>query len=231
VSGYFYEQFSSVIEYFELKRTNEELAKENTRLRNKLEQNPFFSNIASRIDFDSIADQAYRYKSAKVVNNSVNKHLNYLTLDKGATDGIEPDMGVISSRGLVGVILNRSENYSTTISLLNTRLNISARLRETGFFGSLAWDGVSYRHAILSGIPAHASPSVGDAVVTSGFSSIFPEDILIGTIDEVKIDQGEGFYEIKVLLSVDFKNLQYVQVVDKIDAEEQIELEKLSDDD
>ncbi|RCW39444.1 rod shape-determining protein MreC [Marinilabilia salmonicolor] len=231
VSGYLYERFSSVIQYFELKKTNEELARENAELRNQLDKNSFYAPMLPEIEVDTVAAQQYRYSAARVINNSVNKHFNYLTLNKGRKDGITPDMGVISSRGLVGVVLNTSENYSTVISVLNTRLRISARLRETGFFGSLNWEGASYRYATLSGIPAHATPLVGDAVVTSGYSSIFPENVLIGTIDKVTIDQGEGFYEIRVLLSVDFKNLEYVHIVEKLEAQERLELEKLSEDD
>ncbi len=231
ISSYFYKNFSSVIEYFNLKEVNEELARENAKLRNQIERNNLINYSIFPSKFDTVADQAYRYTSAKVINNSINKHFNYLTLNKGTKDGIEPDMGVISSRGVTGVVLNCSDNYSSVISLLNTRLKVSAKLRESGFFGSLGWESGSYRHATLSGIPAHASPSVGDAVVTSGFSSIFPENLLIGTINEININEGEGFYEIKVLLSVDFKKLQYVQVIEKTKAEEQRELEKLSEDD
>lgn len=231
VSGYLYERFSSVVQYFELKQINDELARENTELKNRLQKSSVLTMLSPQLYLDTIAEQAYQYRSARVINNSVNKHFNYLTLDKGSQHGIHPDMGVISSRGLVGVVLNTSENYSTVISLLNTRLNISARLRETGFFGSLSWEGLSYRHALLSGIPAHASPSVGDAVVTSGYSAIFPEEILIGTIDEITINPGQGFYDIKVLLAVDFKKLNYVQVIEKTRVEEQVELEKLSEDD
>lgn len=231
ISGFFYERFSSVIQYFELKKTNEDLAQENAALRNQLEKQSYYTPSNLEIEADTVTEQHYRFYSAKVINNSVNRHFNYLTLNKGLKHGLRPDMGVISSRGLTGVVLNCSENFSTVISLLNTRLNISARLRETGFFGSLHWEGESYRYATLSGIPAHASPSVGDAVVSSGYSSIFPEDILIGTIDVINKDQGEGFYEIKVLLSVNFKNLRYVQVIEKVEAEEQRELEKISEDD
>jgi rod shape-determining protein MreC len=232
VSGYLFEKFSSVIQYFGLKKVNEELARENSELRNQLDKQMFHTPYPSiYIEIDTVFEQHYRYQAARVINNSVNKHFNYLTLDKGAKEGIEPDRGVISSRGVVGVVQNTSENYSTVISLLNTRLKISARLRKTGFFGSLSWEGGSYRYAMLSGIPAHASPSVGDAVVTSGFSSIFPEGVLIGTIDQISIDQGEGFYDLRVLLSVDFKKLQHVQIVEKIEAAEQRELEKLSEDD
>jgi rod shape-determining protein MreC len=231
ISGYLYEHYSSIIQYFQLKKINEELALENSELRNRLEKITHSPPVITRFTIDTIGNQHYRYIPARVINNSVNKHFNYLTLNKGTADGIKPDMGVISPRGLVGVVLNASNHYATVISLLNARLHISARIRESGFFGSLNWEGVNYRYAKLSGIPAHAAPSVGDAVVTSGYSAIFPEDILIGTIDQISIDPGESFYDIKVLLSVDFKQLQYVHVVEKVGVEEQRELENLIEND
>ncbi len=231
VSGVVYKKFSNVVQYFFLKQVNNDLAAENAFLRGQLpstfEQSKDYFNTA----YDSLTQHELRYRSARVVNNSVNQHFNYLTLNKGSVNGLKPDMGVISTRGLVGVVLNVSEHYATVISLLNTRLKVSARLKETGFFGSLEWDGRSYRHAQLNEIPAHASPSVGDAVVSSGFSSIFPEGILIGTIDEVSLDEGEGFYDIRVLLSVDFKKLHYVEVIEKLFAPEQRELENMSEND
>ena len=230
-TGIIYEKFSGVVEYFFLRQVNNELAAENAYLRSQMPSTFEQSRDYFKSTYDTLAHQAFRYRSARVVNNSVNKHFNYLTLDKGALEGVQPDMGVISTRGLVGVVLNVSDHYSTVISLLNTRLKISARLKETGFFGSLEWDGRSYRHARLNEIPAHASPSVGDAVVSSGFSSIFPENILIGTIDEVSLDEGKGFYDIKVLLSVDFKKLHYVEVIEKYFGPEQRELENRSQND
>lgn len=230
-TGFLYKNFSSAIQYFSLKKINNELAAENAFLRSQMPTTFEQSKDYFKVAYDSLTMQEYRYRSARVINNSVNKHFNYLTINKGERHGLKPDMGVISTRGLVGVVLNVSDHYATIISLLNTRLKISARLRDTGFFGSLEWDGRSYRHAYLNEIPAHASPNLGDAVVTSGFSSIFPEDILIGTIDEVTLHEGEGFYDIRVLLSVDFKKLQYVEVVEHFLAPEQRELENMNQDD
>jgi rod shape-determining protein MreC len=231
ITGSIYEQFSSVIHYFQLKQINQELALENARLKNRLENNPFLTLGPFNTITDTISGHQYTYFPARAINNSVNKHFNYLTINIGKSDGIKPDMGVISSRGLVGVVLNTSKNYTTVISLLNTRLKISARIQQKGFFGSLQWEGGSYRHATLNGIPAHASPAIGDAVVTSGYSSIFPEDILIGTIDEIDINQGQGFYNLKVLLSVDFKKLSFVNIVEKKGVTEQRELEKMTNND
>ncbi len=231
VSGFIFENFSGIVQYFYLKDVNRELAAENAFLRSQMPSTFEQSRDYFRAAYDSMTLQGFKYRSARVINNSVNNHFNYLTLNKGALNGIRRDMGVISTRGVVGVVLNVSEHYATVISLLNTRLKISARLKDTGFFGSLEWDGRSYRYAWLDEIPAHAAPRVGDAVVTSGFSAIFPENILIGTIDEVILNEGEGFYDIRVLLSVDFKKLHYVEVIEKYFAPEQRELEKMSEDD
>lgn len=222
---------SNFTDYFSLKRANEELSRENAFLRTQLPENIYTlseSAPASRQVQDSID---YLYRPAKVINNSINKFHNYITINKGSNQGIQPQMGVISARGLVGVVRHVSPNYATVISLLNTQLKISARLRETNHFGSLEWDGRSYRHAILNEIPGHAKISIGDAVVTSGYSALFPEDILIGTIEDFELNEGEGFYVIKVRLSIDFKNLTYIETVEKKTRNEQQELEKLTNDD
>ncbi|MCA1746043.1 MAG: rod shape-determining protein MreC [Bacteroidales bacterium] len=222
---------SNFTDYFSLKRANEELSRENAFLRTQLPENIYTeseSAPASRQVQDSID---YLYRPAKVINNSINKFHNYITINKGSNHGIQPEMGVISARGLVGVVRHVSPNYATVISLLNTQLKISARLRETNHFGSLEWDGQSYRHAILNEIPGHAKISIGDAVVTSGYSALFPEGILIGTIEDFKLNEGEGFYIINVRLSIDFKNLTYIETVEKKTRNEQQELEKLTNDD
>ena len=145
--------------------------------------------------------------------------------------GIEKEMGVISSKGVVGIVNNVSENYSTVISVLNTRLKVSVKLEETGYFGALEWDGKTFDQAVLNEIPRHATVNVGDLVETSGYSAIFPEGILIGTVHEVDLDKGESFYTIKVKLSVNFKDLAFVEVIGNVMREEQVELEKDTEDD
>jgi len=222
---------SSFTDYFSLKRANEDLSRENAYLRTLLPDNSYNINHDIHLTQEVKDSVKYLYRPAKVINNSVNKFHNYITIDKGSKHGIKPEMGIISARGLVGVIRHVSPNYSTAISLLNTQLRISARLRETNHFGSLEWDGTSYQYAILNEIPAHAKVSVGDAVVTSGYSAIFPEEILIGTIEDFNLNKGEGFYMIKVKLSIDFKNITYVEVVEKINGDEQHSLEKLTNHD
>ncbi len=218
--------------YFTLKKANEELSRENAFLRSQLQLVPNQEQAKSLTSsVDSLWSDRFYFRQAKVINNSVNKQNNYLTINRGSIHGIKPETGVVSARGLVGVAHNVSAHYSTVISLLNTHLKVSARLRDSNFFGSLGWDGKSYRNAILSEIPAHAPIQVGDAVVTSGYSAIFPEGILVGTVEEFHLGEGEGFYRILVKLSVDFKNLSYVEIAEKITGKEQLELEKLTQDD
>ncbi|TCO10744.1 rod shape-determining protein MreC [Natronoflexus pectinivorans] len=220
----------SFTEYFSLKRSNEELARENAYLRAMLPEN-LRETAAQPLNENERDSVNYIYYPAGVVHNSVNKLQNFITINRGARDGIEPEMGVISARGVVGVVRHVSKNYSTVLSLLNTQVRVSAKLRDSDFFGSIAWDGNSVAHAILSDIPAHASISIGEAVVTSGYSAIFPEGVLLGTIDDFELLPGEGFYRIRVKLSVDFRRLTHVEVIEKITSEERLELEKLTLDD
>lgn len=232
VTASFLEVSGSFRNYFVLKRANDELSRENAFLRSQLQnmaETAPSRNVASSVDL--LTPDRFHYRQAKVINNSVNKQFNYITINRGAMHGIKPETGVISARGLVGVVKNVSSHYSTVISLLNTRLKVSAKLRDSNFFGSLEWDGDSYRHVVLTEIPAHAPVQIGDAVVTSGYSTIFPDGILVGTIEDFILGEGEGFYRIKVKLSVDFKSLAYVEVAEKITGEEQRNLEKQSQDD
>lgn len=222
---------SNFTDYFSLKRANEELSRENAFLRTQLPENIYTLNEDAPVNKETPDSIHYLYRPAKVINNSTNKIHNYITINKGSNHGIKPETGVISARGLVGMVRHVSPNYATVISLLNTQLKISARLRETNHFGALEWDGRSHQYAILNEIPGHAKVAVGDAVVTSGYSTLFPEGILIGTIEDIDINEGEGFYIIRVKLSIDFKNLTYIETVEKVTREEQQELEKLTNDD
>ena len=134
-------------------------------------------------------------------------------------------MAVVSPNGIVGVVNGVSKRFSTVMSLLNTDLHISAKIKKNNYFGSLSWDGKNYREAILYEIPHHVPVSKGDTIITSGFSTIYPEGVLIGTIKDFEV-KGGNFYEITVRLSTDFKNLTYVNLVSNLRKEEQIELEE-----
>ena len=232
VSASFYNSVHSVLQYFELKRVNTALADENAYLRTQLE----LQNENIEIDTDSIhlgyieSDSTYRFTPAKIISNSVNKQQNYITLNRGSKHGIKPDQGILSSQGIVGVITSVSESYSSGLSLLNPRWSVSAKLKNSGYYGSLAWDGEDYQIADLLEIPFHVELAVGDSIVTSGYSSIFPEGLMIGVIDEFEQPSGENYYDIKVRLSANFKAIRYVEVIENMKRDELETLIKVVED-
>ncbi|GAF04209.1 rod shape-determining protein MreC [Saccharicrinis fermentans] len=226
IAGGLFEKVDNVEQYFALKEINQELSNENAFLRSQMptsfrQSNDYFSMVG-----DSASMHQYKYRACKVVNNTVRKHFNYVTLNKGTKDGIKPDMGVLCNRGIVGIVIKCNDHYSTALSVLNPRLKVSAKLKGSDFFGSVSWDTKSILFATLDEIPEHANVSLGDQVITSGYSSTFPEGILIGTVDEVLHPDGESFYKIKVKLSTDFAKLSYVEVVENILQEQQQQLEE-----
>jgi rod shape-determining protein MreC len=201
-----------VREYFLLRNINSTLAEENAYLRSKLEQ---FNQLKDTANF-SISDSAhikqFDFISAKVVNNSVNRSTNYLTINKGSADRVAPGMAVISPLGAVGKVKAVSKHYSVVMSILHKDNRVSVLMTRTGFFGSVSWDGRDPDYVQLDFVPRHVEPLKGDTIVTSAYNAIFPEGIIVGTIEEVK--QNETlFYDLKVKLSQDFRKLSYVEVV------------------
>lgn len=230
INGFYHSKIFSITEYLNLRETNEILSKENARLNNILEQAYRSDDIFFYKQVDADTKQQYYMTSAKIINNSVNKKHNYLTLNKGTEHGVRQEMAVVSSEGVVGVIFDVSKKFSTVISLLNTNLKISSKIKKNDYFGSLAWDGKDYRHAILSEIPFHVNIEKGDTIVTSGHSSIFPENIQIGVIEDYTT-KGGNFYEINVRLSTNFKRIRYINIISNLSKKEQLELENSFPDD
>jgi len=230
INGFYHSKIFSITEYLNLRETNEILSKENARLNNILEQAYRSDDIFFYKQIDADTKQQYYMTSAKIINNSVNKKHNYLTLNKGTEHGVRQEMAVVSSEGVVGVIFDVSKKFSTVISLLNTNLKISTKIKKNDYFGSLAWDGKDYRHAILSEIPFHVNIEKGDTIVTSGHSSIFPENIQIGVIEDYTT-KGGNFYEINVRLSTNFKRIRYINIISNLSKKEQLELENSFPDD
>jgi rod shape-determining protein MreC len=219
------EKISNARSYFNLREINQALAMENVLLKNRIDklvtiENPLFSSVS-----DTLYQQQYIYTSAKIIENSVNSQKNFFTLDKGRKQGLNVDMAVAAGGGIAGVIVGCSENYSVAMSVLNLDFKLSARIKSNGYFGSLSWDGRDYRHAVLSEIPQHVTFGVGDTVETTGYSAIFPEGILIGTVSDLEKSGGD-FYRIKVLLITDFKKLHFVDVIGNMKKTEQLDLEK-----
>ena len=179
--------------YFNLKKINEELLAENKKL------------IELRVNKKNIQDvelkTIYNVYDAEVVKNSIKSSRNYLIINKGSKDSIQKEMGVISSKGIIGVVSSVSENYSSVVSILNIDLNINAKFKKNNAFGSLNWNGTNTNKVTLNNIPIINKVEMGDSILTGGMSTYFPEGIFIGLVSGYKIIQDNGYYEIDVTLN------------------------------
>jgi rod shape-determining protein MreC len=217
---------SNARSYLSLKEVNKSIASENAALKNSIEklvrkESSGFTSVS-----DSVFRQDYTHTSAAVIDNTVNRQKNFFTINKGTLQGVGVDMAVTSVDGVAGVIVGCSENFSIAMSLLNLDFKLSARLKSNGYFGSISWDGRDYSRAVLGEIPQHVAVSVGDTIETTGYSAIFPEGIMVGTVSDFE-KVGGDFYRINVLLSTDFKRLHFVDVIGNMKKTEQLGLQKL----
>ena len=217
---------SSVTEYINLRTTNDALSRENAALKTLLPDVFYIDSALKRVNTDTVYKQQYGFMTAKIINNSVNRRNNYLTLNKGYLQGVKPEMGVISSDGIVGIVKDVSEHYSSVLSFLHKDTRISARLKRSGYIGSMVWNGFDETRGTLNDIAKHVRVVKGDTVVTSSFSSIFPEGVLIGIVDEVKTSGGNNFQDIQVRLSTPFGKLSYVYIISNLLKDEQRVLEE-----
>ena len=215
---------SDVKSYLSLRNINENLALENTELRNTVNRLLRDDNSVFFTVTDTLYQQTYEYTSAKITNNSTNKQYNFFTINKGSGNGLAPDMAVIADGGVAGVIAGCSENFSVVMSLINLDFRLSARIKSNGYFGSLMWDGKNYRTALLHDIPQHVVVNVGDTIETTGYSAIFPEGVTIGVVSDFE-KPGSDFYTIKVQLKTDFRKIHYVDVAANKRKDEFVELE------
>jgi len=223
--GNLYATINNVDEYFNLKETNAELAKQNAKLQST-NINSFTKIFGTIVKInDTIYAQKFIYTAAKVINNSTNERENYITLDKGTINGIKAGMGVISAKGVIGTVKNVSKNFSSVMSVLHEKNSISVKIKKSEYIGSLTWKLGDYRIAQLNDIPNHVQLHKGDTIVTSGYSIIYPGGIIIGWITDFDLPNGDNFYNIKVTLSVDYKKLSHVFVVKSLMKEEQEQLE------
>ncbi|MCF8259102.1 MAG: rod shape-determining protein MreC, partial [Flavobacteriales bacterium] len=228
VVGAVYSVNHRITEYFKLNVVNRQLAEENAMLRGMLRQSQHV--VADSCDaipvIDTIYQQRYTYIPARVVNFTVNRQANYMTIDRGRGQGIHPEMAVISPDGVVGIVKDASEHYATVLPLLNRKSSISARLRGPGYFGALRWDGRDPLIVQLHDIPIHVELQMGMIVETSGLSSMFPEGIAIGKVVGFGQNTGENFHNITVELNTDPRTLHKVYVVNNMMGKEQLELEQ-----
>ncbi|MFO7368733.1 MAG: rod shape-determining protein MreC [Bacteroidales bacterium] len=199
-------------DYFSLHYENRQLAEENSRLYNRLKSSYAIPLLDTMLISDSVTKRKFLFLNARVINNTVNKQFNFITLDKGYRGGVGPDMAVFSTEGIVGIVKSVSADYSSVLSLLNRDFTVSAKIKKNGYFGPLSWNGNSTQHAMLVDIPHHVDVAKGDTIVTSGFGGVFPEGLMIGVINSFRL-KGGNYYEIRVELSTDFRRLDYVQVI------------------
>lgn len=223
------EKFSGVRSYFHLRWENEVLSLENTRLRNELAAKGIMEKEPGFIT-DTVSRNAWQFIPARVVTASVDRQYNYLTVNKGRKQGIHPDMAVITETGVVGIVLGVSDNYSTVIPVLNRNFRLSAKVKKNNFFGIVEWDGRSPETASLREIPVHVFVEEGDTVVTSGHSAVFPEGILVGTIESIK-ESGGNFHDIQIRLSTDYRKLYHLNLIRFTFRDEILKLENQGKDD
>jgi rod shape-determining protein MreC len=220
ISGSVYNTSQNITSYFNLEEENQKLVEENNRLRkilfNRREPHPM------ELDSSSLK---YTVQTAEVIKNSYASPDNYITIDKGSKQGIRQDMGVITSSGILGIVEHTTNNFSTVQSLLNSKSTINAKIKNTNYFGSLVWNGKKYNEVQLEDIPRLVPVLIGDTIVTGAMSSIFPENIPIGTIKKYSLNQSQSFYNIDVELFNDMINLKHVYIIENISRAEIQELE------
>ncbi len=210
-------------DYLKLDEQNDSLARENARLMDVIINQRI--NTPKSILLDTLLLQQYSFIPAEICNKTIHLRNNYFTLCAGKIDGAKPMMGVISTEGIVGITTKVSENYSQVIPLLHSQSRISASIKGLHFFGNLVWKEANPRIMTLEAVPKHAAISIGDTIVTSGYSSIFPRDLPIGTIVNFEIAKGSSNYVIDVGLFNDLNNLSYAYLVNNKLKEEQLNLE------
>ena len=231
VAGMAYEAANNVTGYFHLKSINDDLVQKNVELelqmeclRSALMELTSDSTGLERMKSDAL--KGYDIYRANVINNSLTHVDNYITLDKGENDGIRSEMGVINGSGVVGIVYHTSANYSVVIPILNSKSSISCKIKRSDYFGFLKWDGGSSEYATVKDMPRHSLFSLGDTIVTSGHSAVFPGGIPIGTVEDMS-DSHDGLsYLLKVKLFTDFGRLNDVRVIAQKGQEEQLELEQ-----
>ena len=217
VAGMVYESANKVTGYFHLKTINDGLVQKNVELELQVEhlRSALMELTADSTEIERMKSNAllgYDIYRANVINNSLRHADNYITLNKGENDGIRREMGVISGSGVVGIVYQTSPNYSVVIPILNSKSSISCKIKRSDYFGFLKWDGGSSQYATVKDMPRHSLFTLGDTIVTSGFSAIFPDGMMIGVVDKATVVENTMYCDIDVTLAVDFQSLTYVTV-------------------
>ena len=219
LTGDIYRGISATRHFFSLGRENRRLTEEMARLQAQL-----YRQVSDTLPVDT-AGGRYTFTTARVVNNSIYRDKNYITLDKGTRQGVRTEMALLAPGGAIaGYVLNCSDRFSVAISILNTRFRTSGRILGQDYSGSISWDGLRTDEVLFSEIPKNAPIAVGDTIVTTDYSSYFPPGLLIGTVQRFELVNGT-YYNARVRLAADVAALRYVTLADYLDREEKLELE------
>jgi len=221
VTGTVFSTYTNLSDYFTLKETNDNLTAENASLLNQLQS----SFLTTDTGF-AYRDTLYRYITAHVVSISVNHASNYMMLNKGSLHGVKKEMGVISNKGVAGIIVGVSKNYSLAMLLLHQNAKISGRIKKDNQLVSIVWDGDDYHFGMIEDIPSHVQLYQGDTIVTSGNSLIFPQGIVVGTVNEVESNPNLNFKKGTLLFATDFGTLHDVYIIDNLMKNQQEKLLK-----
>ncbi len=216
---------ADVSSYFQLTRANLQLAEENAFLRKELARITMQQKRSLVSDSVILDSSRYLFNPAEVINKSVNRTLNFMTIDKGTKDGVSKDMGVIGQKGVVGQVKDVSTNFATVYTLIHTGLLTSVYHKASGTFASTQWDGTDPLETKLLYLPRHVKIDVGDSILTSGFNSIFPPELLVGTISSINLPENAAFYDISIKLAADYSNLKHVYFIQNLGKIEKDSLE------
>lgn len=208
ISGSFFKTKTNFTDYFSLKEENKLMLEHNAMLMSEL----YKINLDTNLICDSLSYD-FNFIPANVISNSINNVNNYLLIDKGRKDGLKKDMGVICEKGVVGKIVNVTENYASVMSMLHSYSVISARFTDNQHIANVSWGNTDYRYGTVSDIPLHLHLNNGDTLVTSGFSNIYPSDIMVGTIEEMLDEESKDFNTAKICFSTNFSTLRHVFVI------------------
>jgi rod shape-determining protein MreC len=228
VTGRLDEKYNNIEYYFQLKKTNESLVQENLRLRQQLVENFEAPDSNKRLFRDTIRVDSVRkwlLMEAKVVNNTIALPANYLTIHRGFRQGVRTNMGVTGPQGIVGSVINVSENFAIVMSVLHPNFAVVAALKKGGENGTVFWDGISPGFISMRNISRSANVVVGDTVITSQVTSLFPAKIMVGTVAEIVPDNTSNFFNLKLRPATNFSNIEYAYVLDNLQYDEQKRLE------
>lgn len=213
------EGYSNVTGYFHLRETNDELEARNAQLEMELiATRARLADLMTQLPDSTLASaqvlSQFDYVMARVISNSVSEPYNYITINRGSSDGIKPQTGVVSHNGVVGIVGVVGPHASRVISMLNPEMKLSCKIKGSDYPGTMTWDGKSVRHALLQELPKHGEYHKGDTVITSGYSSIFPEGVVVGIVEGKEQNASDNFTSLRVKLSTDFSRLDMVRVID-----------------